>query len=92
MNCGCGEYGERHKPSDITMEDIAKAAEGQGMDMKETLANMRESLQGAAKASERPLASRLGASTLSPWQRGVHLLHPYRLGACENERPSSSRP
>lgn len=54
LNCGCGEYGERHKPSDITMEDIAKAAEGQGMDMKETLANIQESLQGAAKASERP--------------------------------------
>ncbi|HEX3507607.1 MAG TPA: hypothetical protein VHW94_04390 [Candidatus Dormibacteraeota bacterium] len=53
LNCGCGEYDERHKPSDITMEDIAKAAEGQGMDMKETLANMQESLQGAAKATQR---------------------------------------
>jgi hypothetical protein len=54
LNCGCGEYDERHKPSDITMEDIAKAAEGQGMDMKETLSNMQESLQGAAKASQKP--------------------------------------
>jgi hypothetical protein len=52
LNCGCGEYDERHKPSDITMEDIAKAAEGQGMEMKETLANMQESLSGAAKASQ----------------------------------------
>jgi hypothetical protein len=52
LNCGCGEYDERHKPSDITMEDISKAAEGQGMDMKETLANMQESLQGAAKATQ----------------------------------------
>jgi hypothetical protein len=32
------------------MEDIAKAAEGQGMEMKETLSNIQESLQGAAKA------------------------------------------
>ena len=53
LNCGCGEYDKRHKPTDITMEDIAKAAEGQGMDMKETLAKMQESLQGAAKASQR---------------------------------------
>ena len=53
LNCGCGEYDERHKPSDITMEDMAKAAEGQGMDMKQTLANMQDSMQGAAKASER---------------------------------------
>ena len=52
LNCGCGEYDERHKPSDITMEDISKAAEGQGMDMKETLANMQESMQGAAKATQ----------------------------------------
>ncbi|MEA2643967.1 MAG: hypothetical protein QOG08_993 [Chloroflexota bacterium] len=52
LNCGCGEYNERHKPSDITMEDIAKAAEGQGMEMKETMANMQESLQAAAKASQ----------------------------------------
>ena len=53
LNCGCGEYDARHKPSDITMEDIAKAAEGQGMDMKETMANMQEALQGAAKATEK---------------------------------------
>jgi hypothetical protein len=53
LNCGCGEYDERHKPSDITMEDIAKAAEGQGMEMKETMANMQESLQGAAKAAQK---------------------------------------
>lgn len=33
LNRGCGEYDGRHKPSDITMEDIAKAAEGQGMDI-----------------------------------------------------------
>jgi hypothetical protein len=54
LNCGCGEYDKRHKPSDITMEDIGKAAGGQGMDMKETMANMQESLQGAAKATQRP--------------------------------------
>jgi hypothetical protein len=53
LNCGCGELDERHKPSDITMEDLAKAAEGQGMDMKQTVANMQESLQAAGKVSQK---------------------------------------
>jgi hypothetical protein len=52
LNCGCGELDERHKPSDITMEDLAKAAEGQGMDMKQTIGNMQESMQAAGKANE----------------------------------------
>jgi hypothetical protein len=53
LNCGCGEYDERHKPSDITMEDLAKAAEGQGMDLKQTVANMQESMQSVAKRGEK---------------------------------------
>lgn len=54
LNGGCGEYDERHKLSDITIDDVAKAAEGQYMDMKQTLANMQEPLRGAAKATQRP--------------------------------------
>jgi hypothetical protein len=50
LNCGCGEYDKRHKPSDITREDLAKAAEGQGMDMKTTVANMEESMAAMAKS------------------------------------------
>jgi hypothetical protein len=53
LNCGCGEYDKRHKPSDITMEDLAKAAEGQGMDMKETVANLTESMKGISKAEQK---------------------------------------
>ena len=34
------------------MEDIATAAEGQGMAIKETMANLQESLKGAAKATQ----------------------------------------
>ena len=52
LNCGCGELDKRHKPSDITMEDLAKAAEGQGMDMKTTIANMEESMRSAAKSQQ----------------------------------------
>lgn len=55
LNCGCGEYEKRHKPSDITTEDLAKAAEGQSMDMQETVANMQEAMkamgQGAGKSA-----------------------------------------
>jgi len=35
------------------MEDLAKAAEGQGMDMKQTIANMQESLQAAGKVMQK---------------------------------------
>jgi hypothetical protein len=53
LNCGCGEYDKRHKPSDITTEDLAKAAEGQGMEMKETIANMQESMEAVGRASQK---------------------------------------
>ncbi len=53
LNCGCGEYDERHKPSDITREDLAKAADGQGMDLKTTIANMEESIQAIANADQK---------------------------------------
>jgi hypothetical protein len=53
LNCGCGEYDERHKPSDITREDLAKAAEGQGMDMNQTVSNMKESMEAIGKSSRK---------------------------------------
>jgi hypothetical protein len=53
LNCGCGEYDERHKPSDITREDLAKAADGQGMQLKETIANMKDSIEALAKADQK---------------------------------------
>ena len=28
MNCGCGEAGKRHKPTDITRDDLQQAADG----------------------------------------------------------------
>ena len=27
LNCGCGEYQKRHKPTDITMDDLANLQE-----------------------------------------------------------------
>lgn len=49
LNCGCGEYQRRHKPSDITLEDLAAAAVGQWMEIREAAVN----LQDASRAIER---------------------------------------
>jgi hypothetical protein len=58
MNCGCGEMSERHHETDITREDIERAAEGGEMTLSEATANLRSSLdqlqrdgQQAASAS-----------------------------------------
>lgn len=42
MNCGCGEPETRHKPTDITSDDIKKAS-GDGQ-VDKTVQNMRASL------------------------------------------------
>lgn len=42
MNCGCGEYNERHKPTDITMDDLKAAAEGHDMDMETAADNIHQ--------------------------------------------------
>ena len=42
VNCGCGEYNERHKPSDITMDDLKAAAEGQKMDVETAADNIHQ--------------------------------------------------
>jgi hypothetical protein len=49
LNCGCGEYQRRHKPSDITLDDLATAAKGRWMEIREAAAN----LQDAGRAIER---------------------------------------
>jgi hypothetical protein len=43
MNCGCGEYNERHKPTDITMDDLKAAAEGHDMDVETAADNIHAS-------------------------------------------------
>lgn len=43
MNCGCGEYNERHKPSDITLDDMQKAADGQNMELEQAADNIHQS-------------------------------------------------
>jgi len=50
MNCGCGSYNERHKPTDITLEDLKAAAEGHDMDLKQAADN----IQSGARMVLRP--------------------------------------
>lgn len=44
MNCGCGEPEKRHQPTDITKDDVQRAAEGSGISVEEATANLRTSL------------------------------------------------
>ena len=43
MNCGCGEPDKRHHPTDITREDLQRAADGSGMTLRDTAENVRRS-------------------------------------------------
>ena len=40
MNCGCGELSQRHKPTDITVEDLQAAAKGHDMDVEQAADNI----------------------------------------------------
>ncbi len=48
MNCGCGELDERHHPTDITREDMQRAADGRGMSLEETASNVATSSEQLA--------------------------------------------
>ena len=54
LNCGCGEYNERHKPSDITADDLKAAAEGHEMDVEKAADNIH---QGARDLRQQRKAS-----------------------------------
>ena len=45
MNCGCGEPDARHQPTDITREDLQRAADGSGISLDEAANNVRTSLK-----------------------------------------------
>jgi hypothetical protein len=44
LNCGCGEPDARHQPTDITREDVERAAQGGGLTVDQAIANLSESL------------------------------------------------
>ena len=64
MNCGCGEADKRHHPTDITREDLQRAADGAGMTLRDTAENVQRSTVEAERrpgdgvpVDERPPAS-----------------------------------
>jgi hypothetical protein len=48
MNCGCGEPEKRHHPTDITSDDLQRAADGGGIGLHEAARNLQESSQALA--------------------------------------------
>jgi hypothetical protein len=40
MSCGCGEVNERHKPGDIVLEDLKKAAENAQIEVEQAADNI----------------------------------------------------
>ncbi len=50
MNCGCGEPNKRHHPTDITKDDLQRAADGSGMTLREAARNVRASADAVAAA------------------------------------------
>jgi hypothetical protein len=54
LNCGCGDYWEkRDHETNITMGEVEKAAQGEGMSIEETVKEMTHSLQEALKQSQK---------------------------------------
>ena len=50
LNCGCGDYNERHKPTDITSDDLKAAADGQNMDVEQAANNIRHGAMALKQA------------------------------------------
>lgn len=60
MNCGCGEADKRHHPTDITREDLQRAADGSGMTLRDAADNVRRSSSEIAESKDRAEARMSG--------------------------------
>ena len=52
LNCGCGEPNERHKPGDITLQDLEKAARNHGMETEEAADNIHSAARDLKQAGK----------------------------------------
>ena len=43
MNCGCGKVNDRHKPGDIILDDLKKAASNHDMEVEAVADNIHSS-------------------------------------------------
>ena len=65
MTCGCGEVDKRHHPTDITREDLQRAADGAGITLREAAKNLGKASDEVSRAHSRsPLEAAL------PWSVG----------------------
>jgi hypothetical protein len=47
MSCGCGKWNERHKPGDIVMDDLKKAAENSNIEVEKVADNIHQAARQA---------------------------------------------
>ena len=52
LNCGCDEYNERHKPGDITLDDLKKAAQNHNLDVEKAADNIHNAARGLKQAGK----------------------------------------
>jgi len=43
MNCGCGKPNERHKPGDIVLDDLKRAAKNHDLEVEQAADNIHDS-------------------------------------------------
>jgi hypothetical protein len=65
MNCGCGEPDKRHQPTDITREDLQRAADGSGMSLERAASNVQDSIMTMTDQSRGQQATAGANSTAS---------------------------
>ena len=54
LNCGCGQYDQKHKSTDITIDDLKAAAKGHNMEVEKAADNIHNGareLRAAGKIS-----------------------------------------
>ena len=61
LNCGCGEPETRHQETDITADDVRKAAAGKPMD--QTIQNVRAGLDKMKQSQSSGTGGSMGQSS-----------------------------
>jgi hypothetical protein len=52
MSCGCGKVDERHKPGDIVLDDLKKAARNHDMEIEQTADNIHAAAKQLKEAGK----------------------------------------
>jgi hypothetical protein len=52
MSCGCGKVNDRHKPGDITLDDLKRAAQNHDLEVEETADNIHNAAREMKKSGK----------------------------------------